>query len=296
MPLGENCRFGLVSETVHPLPKQTSRVLGAGLAWRALEVVCRSGPEDPRFEECHDWMSIAVVLDGTFTYRSQHGRVFLAPGSLMLGNVGACFECGHDHGAGDRCAAFQFEPVLMEEIAATMTDVTRFTFPVHRIPPVDELMPLVARARRLAMTQDSMAAEELALQIAGTALKLANDTTYVTVAASDERRMASAVCLIEKRFAEPLSLATLARDAGLSRYRFLRVFSHVVGTTPYKFLLNRRLSAVADRLPDQPARVADIALACGFNDLSEFTRRFRAKFGCTPSAFRAGVGAHQRMV
>jgi AraC-like DNA-binding protein len=241
-------------------------------------------------------MSIAVVLDGTFTYRSQHGRVFLAPGSLMLGNMGACFECGHDHGAGDRCAAFQFEPVLMEEIAATMTDVTRFTFPVHRIPPVDELMPLVARARRLAMTQDSMAAEELALQIAGTALNLANDTTYVTVAASDERRMASAVCLIEKRFAEPLSLATLARDAGLSRYRFLRVFSHVVGTTPYKFLLNRRLSAVADRLPDQPSRVADIALACGFNDLSEFTRRFRAKFGCTPSAFRAGVGAHQRMV
>src|SRR5215469_2963034 len=31
------------------------------------------------------------------------GRATLVPGALMLGNPGACFECGHDHGVGDRC-------------------------------------------------------------------------------------------------------------------------------------------------------------------------------------------------
>src|SRR4051794_26215084 len=95
----------------------TARTLAQGEDWRVLEIVCRSGPSDRPFEERHDWASVSAVLSGVFTYRSDRGRAMMTPGSLLLGRHGACFECGHEHGVGDRCVSFQFAPALVEETA-----------------------------------------------------------------------------------------------------------------------------------------------------------------------------------
>ena len=35
-------------------------------------------------------------------------------------------------------------------------------------------------------------------------------------------------------------------------------------------------------------KITDIAYACGFNDISYFNRRFRARFGCSPTQYRGG--------
>ena len=45
------------------------------------------------------------------------------------------------------------------------------------------------------------------------------------------------------------------------------------------------------RLAEEPARILDIALDCGFGDVSNFNRAFRAEFGVTPRAYRLGRGA-----
>ena len=97
----------------------SSRTLAQGPDWAVWEVNCTLGPQDRPFEERHEFTSIAAVLRGTFQYRSSHGTELLYPGSFLLGNAGACFECGHDHGTGDHCIAFGFAPSLFEEIAAS---------------------------------------------------------------------------------------------------------------------------------------------------------------------------------
>ena len=84
-------------------PPITTRTLAQGPGWRVQSVICRSGPGDRAFEERHDWTSVAAVLSGAFTYRSDRGRTIMAPGALLLGNAGRCFECGHEHGTGDHC-------------------------------------------------------------------------------------------------------------------------------------------------------------------------------------------------
>src|SRR2546429_8718771 len=66
-----------------------------------------------RFEEQHPSFTIAVVVAGTFQYRASLNGPGLAeelmtPGSLLLGNAGQCFECGHEHGLGDRCLSFRY--------------------------------------------------------------------------------------------------------------------------------------------------------------------------------------------
>jgi len=97
--------------------KFRSQVLARGDGWTVSDVVCRSGPDDRPFEEQHANFSIAVVAAGTFEYRSAAGRELMTPGSLMLGSAGQSFECGHEHGVGDRCIAFWYAPAYFERLA-----------------------------------------------------------------------------------------------------------------------------------------------------------------------------------
>jgi Helix-turn-helix domain len=72
----------------------------------------------------------------------------------------------------------------------------------------------------------------------------------------------------------------------LSPYHFLRSFQHVVGLTPHQYVLRMRLRRAAARLVEEPLRVLDVAFDCGFGDVSNFNRSFRAEFGVSPRAFR----------
>ena len=89
------------------MPQMPSvRLLARGSGWCAVEYLCTAGPHDPVFEERHDDFAIVAVVQGSFRYRSPAGTALLYPGALMLGNHGNCYECGHDHGRGDRCVVF----------------------------------------------------------------------------------------------------------------------------------------------------------------------------------------------
>ncbi len=270
----------------------TSRPLAQGDGWRVDEVTCRCGPKDRRFEERHDWTSIAAVLSGVFTYRSDHGRAVMAPGSLLLGEVGGCFECGHDHGVGDRCVSFHFSPALTEEIAGGLAGRGRRSgFGRPNLPPVEALLPLMASARALAADPEALRVEQLALNVAAAALGLDQDAVETLPSAADERRAAMAVRIIEARLAEPLTIAGLAAEVGLARRRFATAFKAAVGVTPYNFILGRRLDAAAERLRSDDETILGIALDVGLGDLSEFTRRFGARYGVSPGVYRRRRGA-----
>lgn len=94
------------------------RPLACGAGWTVEDVICTSGPEDRSYEETHTCVRIALVVEGTFQYRSTTGYELLTPGSLLLGNERQCFECGHDHGRGDRCVSFGYAPEYFERLAA----------------------------------------------------------------------------------------------------------------------------------------------------------------------------------
>ena len=261
------------------------RVLTEGAGWRVSDVVCSSGPQDPSFEESHDRVSVSAVVSGTFSYRSTFGRALMTPGSLLLGNQGACFCCSHEHGNGDRCVAYHFEPRLIDEVASDLPGVRQTRFLQHRLPPIDALAPLSASTRTLLDSPNRLLGEETAHRMAGAALRLMHEANEPRATFADEARAAQAVTFIVQNFAAPLSLGDMAAAAGLGRYHFIRLFRRVVGTTPYQYLLNYRLTGAADALR-AGSEVLHAALDNGFTDLSEFTRRFGAKFGRSPGAYR----------
>ena len=140
-PLYDACRE---RERLGAGPSLRARVLAEGDDWLVEDVICTHRPHDPSFEERHGRYRVALVGAGTFQCRGANGRELLTPGSLLLGNVHECFECGHEHGTGDRCLAFGFAPEAFERLAYDVGVRGKARFAALRVPPLDGLAPLVA--------------------------------------------------------------------------------------------------------------------------------------------------------
>ena len=113
------------AETAAP----SSRHLAGGAAGRSYEYRLHRGAGGPALRGAPRGVSIAAVVAGSFTYASEKGAALLHPGALLLGNHGACYRCGHDHGTGDRCISVQFSPDYFGEIAASAAGSSASAFP-----------------------------------------------------------------------------------------------------------------------------------------------------------------------
>lgn len=271
-------------------------ILANGRGWTVADVVCRAGPGDRSFEEQHKDVGIAIVVGGSFQYRSSTGRELMTPGSLLLGNAGQYFECGHDHAGGDRCISFTYAAEYFEILAAEANIRTRFArFALLRIPPVRELSIVVSRAHG-ALTRateqdadcfDQHAWEEIAIEIAARALELGTSARPKQPGLPcAEARITRVVRLIDAHPEWDYDLISLAREAKLSPYHFLRLFQELTGLTPHQFVLRTRLRAAAARLIVDGIPVLHIALESGFGDVSNFNHAFRKEFGMSPREYR----------
>jgi len=267
----------------------TTNIVAEGPGWQVRDVVCDSGPRDKAFEEQHRDVSIAIVTHGSFQYRTRAGSAVLVPGSLLLGNAGACFECGHTHARGDRCLAFHYDADFFEAVVADLPHARAARFSRPALPALPALVPLVAEAETARDDADADAFEELVHRFAAAAVTLQRGqrAKQQPLSARDEARVTDALRRIEREPQAAFSLAALAREAGLSPFHFLRVFRQVAGVTPHQFILRTRLHRAALALRRSAAAVTEIAYECGFNDLSTFNRRFRRFMGVPPGAWRA---------
>ena len=269
----------------------SAKLLASGTGWRVSDVVCTAGPRDPCYVEQHSAYSIALVTNGNFKYRTVQGSALMTPGSLMLGNEGACFECGHQHSRGDRCLAFHFSPEVLESVAAAVPGARRLTLAAPRLPPVASVVAVLAAAQ--ALRDDGGNPEEfreVALRVAGAvcaALQQEGPPSSRPPALRDERRVAMALRRIEAQRDARIRLEDLAAEAAVSLFHFLRIFEQVVGVTPGQYMLRTRLRRAAVGLRRSNDAIAAVALDCGFDDLSTFNRQFRRATGLTPGAYRS---------
>jgi AraC-like DNA-binding protein len=98
-------------------------------------------------------------------------------------------------------------------------------------------------------------------------------------------RVAQVVDRLQRHYAEPLRIADLAREAGLSMAQLERVVTQLYRLTPRQLLARARLDAALALLPGDSS-IAEIAHACGYADHSAFTRQFRRSTGLSPREYR----------
>jgi AraC family transcriptional regulator len=93
---------------------------------------------------------------------------------------------------------------------------------------------------------------------------------------------------VEENLGGEIRLERLARMASMSVDHFVRAFKQATGSTPHRYLLERRLDRASVLLRDSADSVATVARRCGFPGAAHFSATFHDHYGVTPSEYRRG--------
>jgi AraC-like DNA-binding protein len=93
--------------------------------------------------------------------------------------------------------------------------------------------------------------------------------------------------LLDREFARPLDVPTMAREALMSPSHFARQFRDAYGETPYSYLQTRRVERAMALLRHGDRSVTEVCFEVGFTSLGSFSSTFTRLVGEPPSAYRA---------
>ncbi len=125
------------------------------------------------------------------------------------------------------------------------------------------------------------------LSVSDDAKVLASSSFAHTGRSTESRRVQKVKQYINDHYAEPLKLADLAELVGMSPVAFSRFFRQRTDRTLSDYIVDIRLGYAARMLVDSSKNISEICYECGFNNLSNFNRTFKAKRHYTPRDFRA---------
>src|SRR4051812_46896291 len=103
------------------------------------------------------------------------------------------------------------------------------------------------------------------------------------------RRMLRARDAMDREYAKPLDIPTLARIAYVSEAHFIRTFRATFGETPHRYLQRRRVERAMFLLRESERYVSEICLDVGFTSLGTFGRTFQEIVGESPTTSRGGA-------
>lgn len=233
----------------------------------------------------HDTYAIGVTESGVqaFDYR---GAVHVStPGDVVVLHPDECHDGYAGSGLGFGYRQLYVDPGLIFEAVRALCG-RRCSLPFVRQPVVTSAKLAVAIQGAFEDHRHPLAIDELIVQLADGLVDADGTCTRLPVprhldAAAIER--ARQFLAAEKHVVRSWELEAVT---GLSRYELARQFRVVVGTSPYRYSLMRRVG-LARALIARRRPLVDVALATGFADQAHFTRMFTAAFGITPARYGA---------
>ena len=224
------------------------------------------------------------TLSGSGLIEQNDQRIELPAGSALLLNCRTpqsyCTAPGQDHWHHywvhlDGAGVAAMEPLLLQDKKLTPVQLTGVR--------MQELFELVLEQMELG-TVDSMVQTGLALH---EMLALCAQSLFAQAEMTTNRQLIlQAAETLRKNYRQELSLADLLSSAHMSKSYFLRLFRRYMGTTPYNYLVNFRITQAKELLVLTDHSVSEIAQEVGFGDASNFSTRFSSMTGQSPQQYR----------
>jgi AraC-like DNA-binding protein len=233
----------------------------------------------------HDAYAIGFTLHGVQSFRYRGVATRSLPGQVFVLHP----DETHDGHAGTR-AGFRYKILYVEPRAIR-----------DALSEGHSLLPFVREAvstdRRLAaaiepalgdldLPLDDLHRDQIVLDLASALAAADPSIKRRTLSARHWRAVDRARDFLDASVNNAVSSAELEAIAGLSRYALARHFRACLGTSPYRYLVMRRLER-ARRFIERGERLADTAAACGFADQSHMTRHFKKAYGMPPGRWAA---------
>lgn len=234
----------------------------------------------------HDTYALGLTLHGVQTFRYRGVERFSMPGNVIVLHPDEV----HDGAAGTDAGLIYRMVYMPPELIGAIDGYSR------SLPFVPD--PVVANAefsRTLAYILSDLdhepddLAKDDAIQRIGTILSREAGAPRKQVTKVAQSAVLRARDFLLSHSDEPVRSATLENITGLDRYALARHFRQLLGTSPHRYLVMRRLSR-AKQLLLAGSSLAGAAVEAGFADQAHLTRHFRDAFGITPGRWLALQG------
>ena len=109
-------------------------------------------------------------------------------------------------------------------------------------------------------------------------------------------RLQKMLDFIHSHYSGHISLKDLARAANVSRSEVGRCFKEFMNGSPIEILIQHRLQAASKMLSEGIYTIEEVSTSCGFNSVNYFRRKFKTKYGITPSAFLESTRGQKKTI
>lgn len=233
----------------------------------------------------HDTYAIGVTLGGVQSFDYRGAARHSLPGGVVVLHPDETHDGRAGTDASFRYRTIYIEPSLIQSALAGRP----LPFIESGISSDERLYGAVAplledydRPLETLEFQDAVYDLAIALNSAAGGVSAARSVDYAAAERARQR--------IHDQLDEGISLADLERIAGHDRWALSRDFRALFGTSPYRYLIMRRLERAREMMLEG-LPIADIAAACGFSDQSHFTRQFRKAYGMPPRKWQTAIMA-----
>lgn len=257
----------------------------------------------------HDDFEYILAARGTVTVGVGKSRLYLHQGQGVLINCGGLHEVETVPTGPSLLRSLVFHPRLVGGMDTVFWQKLVSPLQAPGAPAyvlLDAAVPWQAQALECfrdawqAVSTDAMDYENWARYRICTALRLVNQHCAActdTISQQEQvasRRMKRMLRFIEEHYVEELTVARIADSVALSESACLRSFRQMLGLTPIQYVKQYRIEKAAEMLLTTRLKAGEIGAACGFSDMSYFTKSFREAKHCTPKEYQRRFAGKER--
>ena len=252
-------------------------------------------------EEWTDAHEVVIPRRGAFEWRIAGEHVLADPGTATFLHPDEPYRVRHPLPGGDAGSVFRLAPAgvraLVQEHDPAAADRPEVRFPaIHaRLDGRAYLLHGLAMRAAADPSAPAVEVEERAVAFLRAAVRQACGGGRARPPAGRSVEYAARVSeVVAARYREPLTLAGIASEVGVSPFHLSRLVTAATGVPIHRMIVRRRLLDALELLLETREGISRIALAVGFASHSHLTDAFRREYGVPPRAVRAGFRAPRR--
>ena len=254
-------------------------------------------PHSPRYRMQYHWHThteLIRIISGTFHLTLDD--------EIRILNTGDCVyvPSGTLHGGMPyddcvyECVVFDLQLLAKDNLACTRSVTDIITKKITVFPFIsdcsEEILPIVRKlCHALSEKKDGyeFATQGYLFLLLSVIMKehIYAQQIYDSVSASKITSIKNVLSYISDNYANPISLETLSRIAGMNPKYFCRYFKSITERTPIDYLNYYRIECACEMLSTRDISIKETAISCGFNDESYFIKTFHKYKGITPKQF-----------
>lgn len=224
-----------------------------------------------------------LILDGKPFYLNEGESAFISGGVV---HGGFPEECEYYCLVFDLAALFKDVALCSKSIAEFLTNTDHFTGVYSVNAKQTEIMCEMLSLMQKAEKGYDLNVIGLLWKLLGSFLSQPLERNGELNNKAQIQKLKDVLSYIRKNIDKNVSLEELSEVSGMSPRYFCRVFRNMTGRTPIEYVNYYRVETASQMLITTGESITEIALNCGFNDMSYFSKTFKKFKGISPSKFR----------